>query len=296
MRSENPVFSIIVPTYGRPKQLHSCLKSVSKLCYKLNDMEVIVVDDGSKNPSEGVVENFNDIMDVRLILQEHAGPAQTRNRGAFEARGEYLAFTDDDCRPSSDWLRKLEQRFSRNADVIIAGRTVNDLPDNPYSTATQLISDYLFSYYNKENARFLTSNNMALSKELYWEIGGFDASFPLAAAEDREFCDRSICKGYKALYAPEVVVHHAHELSLRKFVKQHFNYGSGAHIFHSIRAARNQEAMRIEPLMFYKNLIFYPWKDNNRKKLFLSFLIFVSQSAYAAGYFWQKSIRFINKE
>src|SRR3990167_5055007 len=296
MRSQNPIFSIIIPTYGRPKQLDSCLSSIAKLSYNLNDIEVIVVDDGSNNPTDEIVQNFKEIMVVRPIYQDHAGPATARNSGALEARGIYLAFTDDDCRPSPDWLRKLEERIRQNADSVIAGRTVNDLSDNLYSTATQLISDFLFSYYNRERARFLTSNNLALSKELYWGIGGFDVTFPLAAAEDREFCDRCIHKGYKALYAPEVVVHHAHALSFRKFVKQHFNYGRGAHRFHSIRAVRNQEAMRIEPLAFYRNLILYPWENSRRNKLFLTYLIIVSQLANAAGYFWQKSIHLVKRK
>lgn len=296
MRSRYPTFSIIIPTYGRPKQLDSCLSSISKLSYDLNDIEVIVVDDGSSNPTDGIAQNFKEIMVVRPVHQDHAGPATARNSGALEARGIYLAFTDDDCRPSPDWLRKLEERFRQNADSVIAGRTVNDLPDNLYSTATQIISDFLFSYYNRDRARFLTSNNLALSKELYREIGGFDVTFPLAAAEDREFCDRCIYKGYKTLYAPEVVAHHAHALNFRKFVKQHFNYGRGAHRFHSIRAARNQEAMRIEPLAFYRSLILYPWGNSGRNKLFLTYLIIVSQLANAAGYFWQKSIHLVKRK
>jgi cellulose synthase/poly-beta-1,6-N-acetylglucosamine synthase-like glycosyltransferase len=245
------------------------------MSYDLNDIEVIVVDDGSSNPAEEIVRNFEEIMTVRSVHQYHGGPAMARNSGALEARGAYLAFTDDDCRPSPDWLRKLEHRFRRNADSVIAGRTVNDLSDNPHSTASQLILDFLFSYYNVETARFLTSNNMALSKELYRAIGGFDVTFPLAAAEDREFCDRCIYKGYKTLYASEAVVHHAHALSLRKFIKQHFNYGRGAHHFHSVRALRNQGAMRVEPLAFYGNLILYPWKNSGKDKLFLTCLIII---------------------
>src|SRR5437867_3420967 len=88
---ERPVFSIVVPTYRRPKQLAACLQALAKLDYARERFEVIVVDDGSTTPPEAVVTSFQDRLQVTLVLQPHAGSAAARNTGAERARGEYLA-------------------------------------------------------------------------------------------------------------------------------------------------------------------------------------------------------------
>ncbi len=281
-------FSIIIPTYGRPKQLKECLDSVAEIEYPGDGFEVIVVDDGSKTSLEEIVRAFQKRINVRLLRQDNAGPATARNRGAAEARARYLAFTDDDCKPSKLWLTRLEEALNPNPEILVAGRTVNDLTDNYCSTASQLIADFLYSYYNKEDARFIASNNMALSRAQFHKAGGFDTSFPHAAAEDREFCDRYIHKGFKTLYAPEAIVRHAHPLTLGKFFGQHFNYGQGAHKFHKIRAGRSPNGIKIEPMRFYTGLLLYPWETSCRYKPLLSLLIALSQFANAAGFFSAK--------
>ena len=277
-------FSIVIPTYGRPKQLKECLDSAAELAYPRDSFEVIVVDDGSKTSLEEIVQAFRKRINVKLLRQDNAGPATARNRGAEESGGKYLAFTDDDCRPSHDWLTRLEEALNPNPELLVAGRTVNDLPDNSYSTASQLIADFLYSYYNRDDVRFISSNNMALSKEQFLKVGGFDITFPLTD-DAREFCDRYLYYGYKTFYAPEATVCHAHPLTLGKFFRQHFNYGRGAHMFHNIRAGRGWNAMKIEPMNFYTGLIQHPWKTSCRYKTLLSLLIGLSQVANASGYF-----------
>lgn len=283
-----PFFTIVIPTYGRFEQLGECLRSIGGLDYPAEDFEVVVVDDGSPRPPEHIVEPYKDRLNVRLVIQPHAGPATARNRGVSEASGTFIAFTDDDCRPEASWLTKLKSRLDADPRAVIAGKTVNILTDNPYSSASQTLIDYLNSYYNTENARFLTSNNMALSRDVFLKAGGFDTSFPLAAAEDREFCDRCIHLGLKTVFAPEAVVKHAHPLSLGRFLRQHYNYGRGANNFHRIRALRTSEKIKIEPPRFYIDLLLYPWKSGQRNKAYIAFLIFLSQAANAAGLFREK--------
>lgn len=285
---EKPTFTIVIPTYGRPRQLTGCLESLSALEFPSEDMEVVIVDDGSEAPAHDIVSEFQNRLALRMIVQQHAGPATARNRGVEKARGTFIAFTDDDCRPERDWLLKLKERFAVNPDWVVAGNTVNALEDNPYAAASQAIIDYLNSYYNVKDARFMTSNNLALSRERFMKIGGFDTSFPLAAAEDREFCDRCIHYGYETVFAPEVVVRHAHALTASRFLRQHYNYGRGADKFHRIRAGRTSDKFKIEPLHFYTNLLGYPWKTSGKNKPFVALLIFMSQAANLAGFFREK--------
>jgi GT2 family glycosyltransferase len=253
MRQEQPFFSIVIPTYARPGQLAACLQSLARLDYPRDRFEVIVVDDGSDTSPNAVVTPFHDQIDVTLLTQAHAGPAAARNTGA-------------------------------------GGQTLNALPDNPYSTASQLLIAYLRVYYGVEphQARFFTSNNLALRAKHFHAIGGFDTTFPRAAGEDREFCDRWLYHGYRMTYAPEVLVYHTHVLTFRTFWRQHFNYGCGAFRFRQARAQRAHGRIRLEPRSFYLNLLHYPFSQaRDWRAPLLAALLVVSQVANATGFLWE---------
>lgn len=246
-----------------------------------------MVDDGGKT-SVNVVKSLQDDLPVILLSQTHAGPAAARNTGSMRARGKYLAFTDDDCLPATNWLQALKARFERTPDHLIGGRVVNGFPENPYSTAAQLLVDYLYAYCNSNGLRtkFFTSNNLAVPAERFRSLGGFDTSFPLAAAEDREFCDRWQHYGYAVTYAPEVTVSHASALTFGSFWRQQFHYGRGAFAFHKIRAQRKQNGITLERPSFYFNLLQYPLKQGRcgAQELAMAGLLLVSQGAVATGF------------
>lgn len=282
-------FSVIIPTYRREEQLSGCLAALSRQNYSPDLFEVIVVDDGSNSPPESAIHAIPQLS-ARLLCQPHRGPASARNAGAAIAKGRFLAFTDDDCRPEVDWLHSIAARFEQDPVCAIGGKTINALQENPFSAASQLLIDYLFTYYNRrpDGPCLFTSNNLAVPASLFHSAGGFDESFPVAAAEDREFCDRLAHLGYRMIYAPEAVVSHRHELSLRRFWRQHYNYGTGAFRFHELRAFRTRKKIRVEPVSYYWNLLKYPIESGNRNALPLTALMALSQIANAAGFFHQK--------
>lgn len=291
MEQKQPLFSIIVPTYARPERLANCLESFAQLDYPRDHFEVIVVNDGSEIPLETVVAPLQNRLNIIPLTQPHAGPATARNTGAMAAKGKFLVFTDDDCTAAADWLQALEARFATAPTCLIGGQTLNALPDNLYSTASQLLIDYLYSYYNAnpEQARFFTSNNFALPADSFHALNGFDTTFPLAAGEDREFCARWLHCGYPTLYAPEVKVYHAHDLTLSKFWRQQFNYGRGAFCFHQRSSQQDMGEKSRQPLSFYRNLLTYPFSQTSQHSLpFLAALFFLSQVAIATGLFWEK--------
>ena len=81
-------------------------------------------------------------------MQENAGPAAARNRGAAEARGAFLAFTDDDCTADADWLRAFAAEFEKTPNGLVGGRTLNALDTNRCSATSQMIIDVVYDHYN----------------------------------------------------------------------------------------------------------------------------------------------------
>jgi len=287
MHPEPPTFSIIIATRDRPAQLGECLQALSRIEYPRERLEVIVVDDGSATPLDTVVQGWPGQSELVLLAQSGAGPAAARNRGLAQARGEYVAFTDDDCRPAPDWLARLAAGLEHAPGRAIGGRTVNAMPANPYSEASQMLISYLYHYYNRdpEDVRFLTTNNLALPAALLRDLGGLDATYTRAAAEDRELCDRWLQRGLRLTYAPDAVVYHAHWLTLRTFWQQHVTYGRGAFRYRLARAARRRGPVRVEPLPFYTNLLAYPFvRHRGRRAWVLATLLALSQVANAAGF------------
>src|SRR5262249_61680217 len=119
--------------------------------------------------------------------------------------------------------------------------------------------------------------------------GGFDTRVPRAAAEDRELCDRWRQQGRPMIYAPGAVVDHAHAMNFRKYWRQHFDYGRGAHYFHGTRARRDARPVRLEHPTFYLNLALYPFRRApGRRALPLAGLMATSQVAHALGFVWAK--------
>ncbi|MCZ0899671.1 glycosyltransferase, partial [Microcoleus sp. HI-ES] len=179
------------------------MQSFVEIEYPRDKFQVIVVNDSTEISVENTISPFQNQLNITLLTQPNSGPATARNTGSFAAEGTFLVFTDDDCTVGVDWLQNLEKRFVETPDCLIGGRTVNALPDNIYSTASQQLIDYLYSYYNAigDRAQFFTSNNFALPAEAFQKIGGFETSFSLSAGEDREVCDRGLHSGHAALYA-----------------------------------------------------------------------------------------------
>jgi GT2 family glycosyltransferase len=257
--------------------------------YPSDRFEVIVVDDGNKAPLDRIVAPFCNRLNLILIRQLNYGPAAARNTGVARAHGKFLAFTDDDCRPSSHWLETLAARFAVKPDHMIGGRTLNALSDNIYSTTSQLMQETVYAYYNEDpnQEHFFASNNVAVPSDYFRTISGFDSTFPFAC-EDREFCDRWLHHGYQMTYATEVIVYHMHKLTFRKFLKQHFNYGRGAFLFQQARVQREWGRVKVDP-KFYFHLFRYPFLQRGcRRVLLFETLLVASYMAYTAGFLWEK--------
>jgi GT2 family glycosyltransferase len=289
-----PTFSVVVPTFARPERLAQCLAGLARLDYDLSRVEVVVVDDGS--PDAGAVASAvhtqREALRLRLVRQANAGPAAARNTGVREARHDYIAFTDDDCRVEPGWLSAFARRFAAQPECLAGGRTINALQDNIYTSASESLVGYFQRYHLEKGTPFFATNNVALPRALFGAIGGFDERFPRAAGEDREFCGRCVRQRRDFAYVPEAVVHHYHALTLRQFWRQHFNYGRGAYFFRQLHARdTGAQNVELEPLSFYTDLVFHPVSNRERRALRLVLLMFVTQLANSSGFFVERARR-----
>ncbi|MGB3712625.1 MAG: glycosyltransferase family 2 protein [Erythrobacter sp.] len=277
----NQTACIVIPTYNRPRELARCLEYLAAL--EDGPWPVIVVDDGSDAPLGPVCEPYDN---VSLVRQENAGPGAARNCGAREADGyDLLLFIDDDCRPAPDWASRLVAVQGGVVKRLVGGRITNALPDNPYSSASQSLSSFLYEYYqaNGSAMTFFTTNNMCCRREDFLSVGGFDAGFAIAS-EDRDLSLRWRDAGGELVYEPAAVIAHAHELSLPSFWRQHHNYGRGARTLHLALDRRSDPRPKLESVRFYFGMLTSPFRHGGRRPVAEALLVGLSQVAMVSGY------------
>lgn len=176
--SQQPLFSVIVPTYHRNDLLAKCLDCLAPGVQTLlpEQYEVIVTDDGSQTTAEEMIRDRYSW--VKWVAGPCKGPAANRNNGAKYAQGEWLAFTDDDCLPDSQWLEGYAKAIVNEPSCLVfEGRIYVDRPRRSLAETSPA----------NETGGFLWSCNFAIQKELFESLAGFDERFPYAAMEDVEF-------------------------------------------------------------------------------------------------------------
>jgi len=222
--------TVVIPTFERPGPLSACLTALA-VGFPA-DAETIVVADGGTQDVSAVVAPFVEPLRLRLIKTANCGPAAARNRGVEQARGEIIAFTDDDCRPQPGWLKTLASGVFTDPPHAVGGSTLNGLPGNAYADAAQLVLN-LLSRHDRDlvhRERLLPSNNLAFPREALRQLGGFNEAF--RTAEDRELCRRWAAAGFALGRAPTAIVEHDSKLDFTGFVRKFFAYGRGASKFH----------------------------------------------------------------
>jgi glycosyltransferase involved in cell wall biosynthesis len=174
--------SVIVPTFKRPDLLARCLDALMRQDIDPSSYEVIVADDAACPMTREQVERYA----RRVAACGHAvryvpvtnghGPAAARNAGWRAARGEIIAFTDDDCIPTPAWLRAGLAAFARGA-VGVSGKIIVPLPCIP--------TDYERNAAHLATAEFVTANCF-YRRDCLAGVGGFDERFTAAWREDSD--------------------------------------------------------------------------------------------------------------
>ena len=212
--------SVVIPTYNRLPILRQCLQALERqrLEPPLQGYEVVVVDDGSTDATLAWMAQAcaaGELPHLRLVQQEHGGPALGRNRGVEAARGEVIVFIDSDLVVGPDFLlshaRGLEQDWQRAGDRLsfTYGAVINTADfDNPTAERHKL-RDLSWAYF--------ATGNVAIERRLLERAGLFDIAFHLYGWEDLELGERLRALGVRLVRCPAAVGYHWHQaLSLEQ--------------------------------------------------------------------------------
>ncbi|MFA6243279.1 MAG: glycosyltransferase [Candidatus Hydrogenedentales bacterium] len=213
----HPLVSIVIPAHNASATIGECIEACLAQSYP--HIEVIVVDDGSTDDTPRIVQSRS----VRFIRQGQQGPAAARNRGAREANGEIIAFTDSDCVPAEDWIERLVAGF--DGDIVAVGGTYGIA--NEESLFARMVHEEIQCRHAtfEEFVDFLGSFNVAVLKRAFDEAGGFDEHFRAASGEDNDLSYRLLDAGGKLRFARDAVVCHYHPTRFGRYMRTQMRHG-----------------------------------------------------------------------
>ncbi len=250
-----------------------------------------MVNDGGGDLVTAVSPHLQQSLPLKLINAPPAGPAAARNRGAAAARFDYLAFTDDDCRVTPDWLHQFSAGFAQTGCDALGGSWRNPQPDQLAMRAAQFLVEFMYAYMQDAAANnlMLVSNNVAYRQAVFTAVGGFNETFPLAAGEDMELGFRLSAQGYSQSHWSAAQVWHDHNLSSWGHVRQQFRYGRGGHFFLQAIAEQARNGRVVQPSTARNFYIALAESVQQRGEPWsFAALVAVAQAAYRLGQFYQR--------
>ena len=220
-------FSFIVPVYNRPEEIRELLESFSNLEGDFK-YEIVIVEDGSLETSEAVVNSFREQLHISYYFKSNTGPGDSRNFGMKKAEGDYFIILDSDVILPSNYLIEVDAFLSKTYYDCFGG------PDAAHDSFTNLQKAINFAMTSfittggirggKQQVKDFQprSFNMGLSKKAFLDTGGFGTIHP---GEDPDLSLRLLKKGYKTTLIRNAFVFHKRRISWSKFYKQVNKFG-----------------------------------------------------------------------
>src|SRR4030042_3832704 len=235
-------FSVVVCTFNQSENLRRVLKSLREAVIPDHlSCEFVLVDNNSDDDTRLVFEEIEKHYEskIRYVFEEKRGISHARNRGIKEARGEIIAFTDDDVIVDKYWIQNIEKAYKEHDDVACVGGKI--LPIWEISKPKWLkpkLYPYLALLEYGDSVAYMDSPNIwganfAVKSEIFKKYGLFDSNLgripgKLYGGEETEFLQRLQNAGEKILSYPLSIIYHclpAHKMSKRYFRKWRFDQG-----------------------------------------------------------------------
>ena len=197
-----PRFTVIVPTLGDERRLTPLLAALEAQTLTRDRWDLVMAFDGEE-PSSVLRQRLEPLRATVVVTDRRRGPGAARNLGARDARGDVLAFTEDDCAPAPDWLAAAAASFARDRELdVLEGATV--LPDGAPA--------------RRRDADALTwlPTNLFVRREFFERVGGyfegfFDARRGVYFREDSDFGFTAREADARTAYEPAARVTHPRE-------------------------------------------------------------------------------------
>ena len=274
MTEKEQFISVIIPTCDRPKTLIQCIDSIRSNNYK--EYEIIVVDQSSDSKTENLIKKYSD-PDLIYIRSDIKCSSDARNRGWKKAKGDIIAFTDDDAFVDSGWLEAISEALNAsNADVGMVGGRITPLFKTPRPSWLPPEKDFLLPSFDAGSEvrpfpeeSLPVSVNLALRNKVLEETGGFDTrlglkksetSIDLTGGEDSYLGIKVKNLGYKIIYLPTAIVFHPitpDRLTKSFFLKRNFREGVTAIALENVKSTCTKKRLSSHISWHTKRIFYY---------------------------------------
>lgn len=209
--------SIIIPTLNRAILLKKCLSRLKE--QSIGKTELIIVNNGSQDETKQVISEFLNNPRFRYVYEPKKGPSLARNRGFKKSRGEIIAFLDDDCLVSRNWLGKIRKFFKNpsHRDDVLQGKLIHRFPVENFQTRIFFLKQEIDWQSIKASRgwrlgryiNFLNSGNFAVRREVLEKLHCvFDSGLFPFVGEERDLAMRLQLAGSKIIYSSSVSATH----------------------------------------------------------------------------------------
>lgn len=243
--------TVAICTYNRANLLQLCIESVSLIHFPRKDFEILVVDNNSTDNTAEVCSTFASLypdLNFRYVLERQQGVGHTRTRGAKEAKGEIVAYIDDDCLADANWLKEIVAFYKGHPEAMSTGGKI--IPKYLVPVAGWfgkyfwgLVGNYDLGnkVFQMKGVRYPSGANMHFRKTAFERYGYFDGKLgrsgkSLMAGEEKAMYLKLIQANEKVFYLPQVIVFHHVEGNKfdKNYVRKHsFGIGGSERLMNS---------------------------------------------------------------
>lgn len=228
-KNKKPHVSVVIPTYNRAGKIVLTVDNIEKNTYPQKDMEIVIVDDFSKDDTKKIVdelkETYGNIFYIRN--KKNMGPAGSRNVGIEKARGEIIFFTDDDCLVPENWITRFLEIYEKNKTLAGVGGYVIPKGNNIFTFIEEIVNKLILKHGVR---KFVIggktcpggfTGNMSYKKAVLLKVGKFNPN--KRTGEELDLKER-VCKNNQIAFLPIPVIHN-HNYNLKYFLKQVYEKG-----------------------------------------------------------------------
>lgn len=207
----SPRISVVIPVYNAERSIGKCIESIENQDYPRERIEVIVVDDGSKDKSGDIAREHG----VKVLRQENSGPGVARNRGLDEASAEIIAFFDADDVAATSWLKEAISLLNgeKIAGVGCSYYLLNR--ENNFAKISAMQGPFRRSCCT-ERTDYVDTCGCLYKKSILKEVGGFDPR--MRHGEDMELSGRVMNKGYSFHFINKPLIGKSFRSNLREYL------------------------------------------------------------------------------